>query len=146
MKAKNHNNISTAAVKSILVGSYAWLTTLSLGLVLLDIRYAGLVPDAPAAHGEAADFLLFIKALTILTALGAIGSSMDRNTSRNYLIASLAATIMGFLIFAVLSPILQNGSSLGSFIRILLNGSVSALAFIGFYKYCSEPLIKISYV
>ena len=146
METKNQHNISTAAIKSILVGSYAWLATISFGLVLLDTIYAGLVPDSSTAPGEVADFLLFIKALTTLAALGAIGSAMDKKTSRNFLTASLAVSILGVLLFISLSQVLENDSSFGSVIRIILNGSVSILAFIGFYKYCSDPLIKISYI
>ncbi len=146
MKLINHYYIPTTAMKSIIVGSYAWLTAISFGQVLLDLVYAGLVPDASAALAEAADFLLFIDALTILTALGAIGSSMETKSSKNYLIASLLIIISGFLINIALSPISGNSSYAGPILRIILTGSVSILAFTGFYKYCREPLIKISYI
>jgi hypothetical protein len=146
MKKMNHHNISAFTIKSIIVGSYVWLATISFGLVLLDIVYAGLVPDASVAFREAADFLLFINTLTILTAFGAIGSSIDTKVAKNYFIASLVVIIMGFLINAALSSNLENSSHIGAVIRILLNGSVSILAFTGFYMYCREPLIKISYI
>jgi hypothetical protein len=139
----NHQNISSAAVKSTMAGSYAWLAAISFGLVLLDIVYAGLVPDASKAFGEAADFLLFINALTILAALGAIGSTMDTKAARNYMAASLVVTILGFLINAILAPVLVNGSPIGPVIRIMLAGSVSILAFMGFYRYCRESSVKI---
>ena len=61
MGKTNHHNISTSDIKTIMVGSYAWLTAVSFGFVLLDIVYAGLVPDASAALREAADFLLELR-------------------------------------------------------------------------------------
>ena len=143
---KKHHNISTIKIKAIMAGSYAWLTTISFGMVLIDIIYGGLVPDTSTAFREAADFLLFIKALSILAALGAIGSAMDTKTAKYYFITSLAIIISGFLISMTLSPILGNDSNLGPLIRIILNGSVSILAFMGFFNFCSEPLIKISYI
>ena len=141
----DRRNISTATIKSILVGAYAWLATISFGLVLFDILFAGLAPNASDALNEAADFLLFIKALTILAALGAIGSSMDKKAPRNYMAASLAAIILGFLFYMTFSPFLETGSIIGNVIRIILTGSTSMLAFIGFYKYCKDPVIIISY-
>jgi hypothetical protein len=63
--------------RPLIAGLYAWLATISFGLVLLDILYAGLVPEAQAAFSEAADFLLLVNTLTILAALGAIGLSWE---------------------------------------------------------------------
>lgn len=116
-----------------MVGLYAWLAAVSFGLVLLDIVYAGLVPEAEVAFSEVADFLLFVNAITILVALGAIGLSWNSQASRNFLVASLAIIILGFLAHMLLSQFLQD-SSLGTGIRMILAGSVSVLAFMGFYK------------
>lgn len=146
MNRTNNHNISLATIKAIIVGSYAWLTAVSFGLVLLDIVYAGLVPDASTAFSEASDFLLFINVLTMLAALGAIGSSMEVKAARNFLVTSLIILILSFPLHMLLSSILENGSSFGPVIRIILTGSVSILAFAGFYIYCRDPLIKISYV
>ena len=133
----NHN-ISPATIKSIMVGVYVWLTTVSFGLVLLDIVYSGLVPDAQTAFRAVADFILFINALTILAGLGAIGSSMETPIARNFLAASVGIIILGFMINMTLSPILKNGSSAGPVIRIILTGLISVLAFTGFHRYCME--------
>ena len=117
-----------------MVGLYAWLAAVSFGLVLLDIVYAGLVPEAEVAFSEVADFLLLVNAITILAAFGAIGLSWKSKASRNLLVASFAIIILGFLAYMLLSQFLQDSSSLGTGIRITLAGSVSVLAFIGFYK------------
>ena len=146
VKRKNYHAISTFAIKSVIVGSYAWLAAISFGLVLLDMIYAGLVPDASTVHNEASDFLLFVNTLTALTAIGAIGSSMDIKSSRNFLTASLLIIISGFLINITPSAVSWNYSYSGQIIKVLLTGSVSILAFAGFYKYCREPLVKISYI
>ncbi len=132
----DHPKISTKRLKSIMVGSYAWLTAISFGMVLLDILYAGLTQDAQAAFREAADFILSIDALTLLAALGAIGSSLEIKPARNLLALSLGLIILGFLVNITISPILGSGSSLGPVIRIVLSGSVSVLASTGFFKYC----------
>ena len=145
MKTMNQQKISTTTIKSLIVGSYAWLSTISFGLVLLDMLYSGLVPVPSTALREVADFLLFINAFTVLAALGAIGSSMEKKASRNFLTASLAVIILGFTLHMVLSPNLESGSPFGPVIRIILTGSASVLAFIGFYKYCGDPYIMISY-
>ena len=118
----------------LIVGLYAWLATISFGLVLLDILYAGLVPEAQAALSEAADFLLLVNTLTILAALGAIGLSWESKSARYFLLASLVVTILGSIIHMLLYPLLKESSSLGTGIRILLAGSVSVLAFVGFSK------------
>jgi len=120
--------------RPLIVGLYAWLATISFGLVLLDILYAGLVPEAQAALSEAADFLLRVNTLTILAALGAIGLSWESKSARYFLLASLVVTILGFIIQMLLYPLLKESSSPGTGIRILLAGSVSVLAFVGFYK------------
>ena len=125
-------------VKPLIVGLYAWLATISFGLVLLDILYAGLVPEASTALSEAADFLLLVNALTIFAAFGAIGLSWESKPATYFLVASLVVTIFGFIIHMLLSPLLEDSSSMGIGIRIILAGSVSVLAFVGFYKFRSN--------
>lgn len=55
-ETNNTPNTSTDIKGPLVVGVYAWLAAVSFGLVLLDIVYAGLVPDAVTALSEAADF------------------------------------------------------------------------------------------
>lgn len=122
----------------LIIGLYAWLATISFGLVLLDILYAGLVPEAVTALSEAADFLLLVNALTIFAAFGAIGLSWKSKPARYFLVASLAVIILGFIGHMLLSPLLKESSSLATGIRMILAGSVSVLAFVGFYKFLSN--------
>ena len=126
--------LMTKIIRHLVVGLYAWLAAVSFGLVLLDIVYAGLVPEAAVAFSEVADFLLFVNAVTILVALGAIGLSWNSQASRNLLVASLGIIILGFLAYMLLTQFMQESSSLGTGFRIILAGSVSVLAFMGFYK------------
>jgi len=134
----NALNTSTSIIKPLLVGLYAWLAVISFGLVLLDIVYVGLIPEAATALSEAADFLLLVNAITVLAALGTIGLSWNSRAARNFFVASLAAIILGFLVGMLLSPFLQDRSSLGTGIRVILAGSVSVLAFMGFHKFRSN--------
>ena len=122
----------------LIIGLYAWLATISFGLVLLDILYAGLVPEAVTALSEAADFLLLVNALTIFAAFGAIGLSWKSKPARYFLVASLAVIILGFIGHMLLSPLLKESSSLATGTRMILAGSVSVLAFVGFYKFLSN--------
>lgn len=140
---KNNSSQTNRLLKSptnmitlFVVGLYTWIATVLLGLVLLDILYAGMIYVEAEALSEAADFLLFVRAITIFASLGAIGLSWESKVARNYLIASLIITISGFLAYIPLSLLLHKGSSLGSSIRIIITGSVSVLAFMGFYKFC----------
>ena len=136
MSERNYTaNTSTGIIGPLVVGLYAWLTAVSFGLVLLDILYAGLVPNATIALSEAADFQLFVNAITVLAALGAIGLSWRSRVARNFLISSLTIIFLGFLAYMLLSPFLRDGSSLGVGIRIILAGSVSVLAFMGFHRF-----------
>jgi hypothetical protein len=134
----NRPNTSAGMIGPLVVGVYAWLTAVSFGFVLLDIVYAGLVPDATRALSEAADFQLLVNFMTILAALGAIVLSWNSRAASGYLISSLAIIFLGFFIYMLLSPFLQDGSSLGMGIRIILGGSVSVLAFMGFFRFCSN--------
>ena len=139
MNEKNSKrNTPTGIIGPLVIGLYAWLTAVSFGLVLLDIVYAGLVPDAATALSEAADFQLLVTSLMVLAALGAIGLSWNSRVLRGFFILSLAIIFFGFLAYIPLSSFLQEGSSLGTGIRIILSGSVSVLAFMGFYRFRSN--------
>ncbi len=141
----SRHSISEIDIKSILVGTYAWFTAITFGLVLLDTVYGSLVPDASRALQGAADFLIFINALTILTAIGAVGSVIDKKPARNCITASLILTVFGYLLYMTIFPVLKYGSPYAPPIRIILTASISVLALMGFYRYCREPLIVIPY-
>ncbi len=100
----------------------------------IDVLYARLVPEAAGAFPEAADFLLLVQAVTVLAAVGAIGLGWQSSGARNLLVASAGVIPLGFLTYALLSPVLPDGSPLGAGIRILLAGAASVLAFAGFAK------------
>jgi len=127
-------NRPTSLRGPLVVGLYAWATAVSFGFVLLDIMYANLVPEATAAFSEVADFLLLVSAVTVLAALGAIGLSWKSRAARSLLLASLVVSFLGFFAPALLSPLLQDGSAWGAGIRMIIGGSISILAFMGFYR------------
>ena len=54
------------SIHSFLIGLYVWVLTIFFGMVLLDILYARLVPEAAAAFSEVSDFLLFTGLVTFL--------------------------------------------------------------------------------
>jgi len=54
-ETNNPLNTSISIIRPLVVGLYAWLAAISFGIVLLDIVYAGLVPEAATALSEAAD-------------------------------------------------------------------------------------------
>ena len=138
---KDQDNVQNKSVMEItyalVVGLYAWFTSVSFGLVLMDILYAGLAPEATKAIKEAADFLLLLNSVTILAALVSIGLSWNLSSARNFLIASLSMIILGFFLYMLLLPVLKEGSITGTAIRITISGSVSILAFMGFYSFAS---------
>lgn len=117
-------------------GSYTWLVTVSLGVVLLDILYARLVPEAAAAFSDVSDLLLLVAPLTLLAGLGAIAFSWDTPPARNLFIASLCVILAGPFIAALLSAILRDaqGALWGSGLRITLSALTSILASIGLYN------------
>jgi len=122
---------------AFIVGLYAWLTSISFGLVLMDIVYAGLVPEAAETFREAADFQLHVNSIMIIAGLGSIWLSWNSSTARKFLLLSLGVIILGFFVYMFLSPFLEENSSTGATIRIVLYGFVSVLAFMGFYKISS---------
>jgi hypothetical protein len=121
------------------VGFYAWLTTVSFGIVVLDIVYARLIPRAATAFAEVADFLLTVDAITGLAALGAIALVWSSSTTRMLLALSVGALVLEFLAHPLLTAVLSEGSNLGSGLRVILAGAVSLLAFAGFTFLRSDP-------
>jgi hypothetical protein len=122
---------------SFLIGLYAWVITISFGMVLLDIIYSRVVPAAAIALSEVSDFLLLIVFITFLSAITAIVFSWNATGARNLLIASQVVILFEFLIPALLSPFVQNmqGLTIGPWLRIIPSGASSILAFIGLQNY-----------
>ena len=116
----------------VAVGFYAWLATVSFGLVVLDIAYSRLVPGAAAAFSEIADFLLAVDAITGIAALSAIGLAWNSGTTRTLVATGIGVVALGFLIYPLLATVLRDASSLGAGLRVALAATVSLLAFAGF--------------
>jgi len=118
---------------SLIVGFYAWLFTLFGGMVLLDVVYARLAPEGASALSAAADLLLWVGFLAILSALAAIAFAWQVKAARNLMIASLLVLALEFLLPVLLAPILQGnpGFAPGPWLRVLICGTASILAFIG---------------
>jgi len=123
---------------TFIVGLYAWLAAVSFGLVLMDILYAGLVPEASKAINESSDFQLLVTGVTILAALGSIWLSRNSSASRNLLAAGLGVIILGFFLYMLLSPFLGEGSASGTVVRIIIYGLTSVLVFLGFYRFIRD--------
>ena len=122
-----------ALARLLVVGLYAWLVAVSLGLAWLDIQYARLLPDAKDAFGEVADFLLFVSFVTGVVGIGALGLSWNSRATRNLLAASLVTVlVVPFAALLILAPLSQQSSVTGSAIRLSIFGVASVLAFAGF--------------
>jgi hypothetical protein len=125
---------------SLLVGIYAWLTAVFFGAVLMDVLYVSFlahqmeISKITSVFSDISDMLLRIGFILVLSAFAAIASSWNFPRARNLLIASLFIYSFEFTL-PMLFPYLK--TSLGPFwIRLLLVGSASLLAFIGqFYRY-----------
>jgi len=124
-------------VGSFLIGLYAWVVAISFGMVLVDILYARLAPNANLAFGEVSDFLLMISTVTLLIAIVVIAFSSQTRVVRNLIIASQLIAILEFISPALIALIGLNtqAHSFGPWLRILLSGTASVLAFIGLYLY-----------
>ena len=89
-------NGPAGTLSSLIVGLYAWVVAVSFGAVLLDVVYSNLVSEVAAAFSEVADFLLYISAVTVLTALGAIGLSWNSRIARIFLSLACSSLFLNF--------------------------------------------------
>jgi hypothetical protein len=139
MKNEYKPNHSGGIPGSFFAGFYAWIVTIFFGAILLDVVYSNLLgrvfeaSETVKIFSEVSDFLLPIGFITVLAALSAIGFSWKSAASRNFFIASLIILFVEFLAPAVLSEEALNS---GYWIRLIVNGTASVLAVIGFYKFC----------
>ena len=122
---------------SFLIGLYAWVLAISFGMVVLDVLYARLVPGATFAFSEVSDFLLLISLVTLIAAIVALAFSRKSKPVRNLIIASQLILLLEIFIPAFFSMFRLNAQGLviGPWIRIMLGGAASILAFIGLYRY-----------
>jgi len=122
---------------SFLIGLYVWVLAISFGMVLLDVLYARLVPGATFAFSEVADFLLVISLVTLIAAIVALAFSRKSKAVRNLIIASQLILLLEIFIPAFFSMFRLNaqGLAIGPWIRIILSGAASILAFIALHRY-----------
>jgi hypothetical protein len=139
MNIKNNTqNNYREMIGSFVVGLYAWIITILFGAVLLDVVYSNLLgyymetSETAKVFSEVSDFLLRIGFITVLASLSAIGFSWKSTIARNFFIASLAVLFVEFLAPRFLSEAALNS---GYWIRLIINGTASILALIGFYKF-----------
>ncbi|MBI4739668.1 hypothetical protein HY772_09100 [Candidatus Woesearchaeota archaeon] len=138
----------TSNWRYLLVGLYTWIVTIFFGAILLDVVYAKIAvsvlkpSETATLFSKAADFLLLIGALTILAALGAIGSSWRLGSARNPFIASLVVVALEFLTPMLFFPLLQQiqinlGLNVSPWIRLSASALSSILAFVGLWNLAS---------
>lgn len=122
---------------AFIIGFYAWLATLFLGAVIIDIVYFRVVPLEPAAFSGAADLLLLIGFVTFLAGLIVIAVSWKSKAARSILIASLLAFSIEFIVPALLSQLAASGqiNNVSPWLRITPVGLASILAFFGLDQY-----------
>lgn len=126
---------------SILVGVYALMAVLSLGIVLLDQIYAGLMRDRIATadsafvFSEAADLLLELAMVTLVIGAIAVVAVWERARARALVIASIGAGTLFPLAFIAavngLFPMLADAldaSGAGALIRFASHAAAAGLA------------------
>lgn len=134
-------------------GLYTWLVSAYFGAVLLDIVYANLALDLLGSNetatlfSEASDFLLLLGAISILTAIGAIGFSWRIKSARNLFIASILVVLLELLAPVLFFPLIRSlqvilGLNIGPWIRLVGSALPSILAFAGLWKL--YPILAIS--
>ena len=130
----------------LIAGLYAWTISTFFGAILLDIVYSNIASSAlspsetATMFSEGADFLLLIGTLTILAAIGVIGSSWSLGSVRNLFIASISCVIMiefltPILFFSLFQKLQINlGLNVGPWVRLIGSALSSILAFVGLWK------------
>jgi hypothetical protein len=126
-------------LRSLLVGLYTWVTAVFLGGILLDVVYAKLLKgvlgtsESAMVFSEISDTLLCIGLVMVIAAIGAIAFSWKSRIARNLFIASLLVISFEFSI-PILFSFIKDTQEL-SWVRLLISGMASVLAFIGLHKY-----------
>jgi hypothetical protein len=149
----NHRMSVRGPITALLVGFYGWVVIVFFGATLLDTVYANAIRGvldsgkAAAVFSTASDFLLLVLALTVLAAIGAIGSSWQSGPARNLFLASGLFVIAELLAPVFLRPLLLE-SSAGLVVRLFLSASASVLGIFGlnkFYTHNWEKFSNVSY-
>ena len=147
----NHQMSVRGPIASLFVGFYGWVVIVFFGATLLDTVYANAIRGmldsgkAAAVFSSASDFLLLVLALTVLAAIGAIGSSWQSGLARNLFLASGLLVIVELLAPIFMRPwLLESNAGLG--VRLLLSAAASVLGFFGLNKFYSRNEEKFSNV
>lgn len=130
----NHDRLRIFAA-----GFYAWILSVISGMILCDIAYARILTEhmsrniIQALFSEAADLLLWMNGVAILTAVGAIILSYSTRSARNLLITSLFIIIFELIFPVFISIFIKNTEnlSIGPWVRIILSVSATLCAFMG---------------
>jgi Na+-driven multidrug efflux pump len=117
-------------------GAYAWLISISFGMVLLDVQYARLIPGEKRVFSEISDYLLWTSAFTLAAGVGAILFAWGSKPARYYFILSLLAGFVAPAVF--LAGVVEVQPDSGAWVRIGSSGLAAALAFLGLYWYYRE--------
>jgi len=122
----------------LLIGAYAWLSTILLGMTVLDVALAGGIRGAgstigPSTSREIADLLLLVMVLTITAGLLAVAAAWQSRTARGPLSISVVLAIglvVGPPLLAGPIEVLEAaiGIALGPLLRLAWGISVSGLA------------------
>lgn len=127
-------------VATLLVGFYSWVVIVFFGAVLLDVVYAKAIrsilesEQAAPVFSTASDFLLLVLALTVLAAIGAIGSSWQSGFARNLFLVSGLFVMAELLAPILLRPLLLD-SNAGLVVRLVLSASASVLGIFGLNRF-----------
>jgi hypothetical protein len=128
---------SVGGLVPVFVGLYAWAASVSFGLVVADVAYAGSVRrsvDAATAAGifsPIADVWLLASAVTLLAGLVALATAWSWRAPRGLILASIVlGTALLWLPVLLPAGLLESGAPL----RLAIAGGVSVLAVLALGK------------
>jgi hypothetical protein len=142
---------SIANLQFLFAALYAWLASVFVGAVILDIVYFDaasriVTPDETIElFMEAADFLLLLLALTLLAGAAAIAATWKAGPARNLLLASFLLVVAEFLVPVLFFDAIEAvrvslGFNAGPWVRLTLSSLSSLIAFLGLWKLYSRTV------
>jgi hypothetical protein len=129
-------------LRFLLVGFYSWISAVFFGGVIIDVVYARNLENILRADekswlfSEISDLLLLVAFILVITALIAIAVSWQSHSARNILIASLL--IFSFELWLPIAVSILKISPDLSWLRLLLDGLASILAWMGLLRFCQS--------
>jgi hypothetical protein len=133
-------NTKRKSLYSYLIGLYVWILTVFCGMILLDIVYSRLIPQAATAQSTISDLLLLIWLVVFVLVILAILLSWKLHSVRTLFIVSLFFLLLELLIPLIFSRIGQTtiGYEIRPFFRIIPTGLASILSFAGMNKFSQK--------